>query len=131
MACSSEVTFGPTSVQLKRLVAPRVPRKRHQMRHLCDFACFLAKQVLSQLSYTPIPMFLFILNQLRILAPLETVQTVPECAKSVPNKQLILNDCATVPDTLPNGVFISFGCRSSSCSVSLFICNFICEYFLK
>jgi hypothetical protein len=24
------------------------PRKRHQMRHLCDFACFLAKQVLSQ-----------------------------------------------------------------------------------
>jgi len=23
------------------------------MRHLCDFACFLAKQVLSQLSYTP------------------------------------------------------------------------------
>jgi hypothetical protein len=29
------------------------PRKRHQMRHLCDFACFLAKQVLSQLSYTP------------------------------------------------------------------------------
>src|SRR5271165_4963607 len=24
------------------------------MRHLCDFACFLAKQVLSQLSYTPI-----------------------------------------------------------------------------
>ena len=20
-------------------------RKRHQMRHLCDFACFLAKQV--------------------------------------------------------------------------------------
>ena len=30
-----------------------IPRKRHQMRHLCDFACFLAKQVLSQLSYTP------------------------------------------------------------------------------
>jgi hypothetical protein len=21
------------------------PRKRHQMRHLCDFACFIAKQV--------------------------------------------------------------------------------------
>jgi hypothetical protein len=30
-----------------------VPRKRHQMRHLCDLACLLAKQVLSQLSYTP------------------------------------------------------------------------------
>ena len=29
------------------------PRKRHQMRHLFDFACFLAKQVLSRLSYTP------------------------------------------------------------------------------
>ena len=28
------------------------PRKRHQTRHLVDFACFLAKQVLSQLSYT-------------------------------------------------------------------------------
>jgi hypothetical protein len=41
----------------------------------------LAKQVLSQLSYTPKPMFLFILNQLRILAPLETAQTV----QSVPS----------------------------------------------
>jgi hypothetical protein len=29
------------------------PRKRHQMRHLCDLPCLLAKQVLSQLSYTP------------------------------------------------------------------------------
>ena len=27
--------------------------KRHQMRHLCDLTCLLAKQVLSQLSYTP------------------------------------------------------------------------------
>src|ERR1700692_1341641 len=38
---------------------------------------------------------------------------------------------ATVPDIAPNGVFISFACRSSFCSASLFICNFICEYFLK
>ena len=29
------------------------PRKRHQMRHLCEFPRLLAKQVLSQLSYTP------------------------------------------------------------------------------
>jgi len=29
------------------------PRKRHQMRHLLDLPCLLAKQVLSQLSYTP------------------------------------------------------------------------------
>jgi hypothetical protein len=29
------------------------PRKRHQMRHLCDLTCLVAKQVLSQLSYTP------------------------------------------------------------------------------
>ena len=29
-------------------------RKRHQMRRLYDLACLLAKQVLSQLSYTPI-----------------------------------------------------------------------------
>src|SRR5438132_9404847 len=28
-------------------------RKRHQMRHLCDLLCLLAKQMLSQLSYTP------------------------------------------------------------------------------
>ena len=32
----------------------RVPaRRRHQMRHLCDLRCLVAKQVLSQLSYTP------------------------------------------------------------------------------
>src|SRR2546426_9088918 len=30
-----------------------VLRKRHQMRHLCDLTCLLAKQVPSQLSYTP------------------------------------------------------------------------------
>jgi hypothetical protein len=29
------------------------PRKRHQTRHLVNFAGLLAKQVLSQLSYTP------------------------------------------------------------------------------
>src|SRR5882762_5866698 len=29
------------------------PCKRHQMRHLCDLTCLLAKQMLSQLSYTP------------------------------------------------------------------------------
>ena len=29
------------------------PRKRHQMRNLCDLPCLLAKRVLSQLSYTP------------------------------------------------------------------------------
>jgi hypothetical protein len=46
-------TFGPASVQFKRWLHCVFPRKRHQMRHLCDFACFLAKQVLSQLSYTP------------------------------------------------------------------------------
>jgi hypothetical protein len=63
----------------------------------------LAKQVLSQLSYTPKPTLFFILNQLRILAPLETAQTVS------------------------NGVFISFACRSSFSSASLYIC----EYFLK
>src|SRR5215469_15704128 len=28
-------------------------RRRHHMRHLGDLRCFLAKQVLSQLSYTP------------------------------------------------------------------------------
>jgi hypothetical protein len=29
-----------------------IPRKRHQMRHLCDFACFLAKQALNQPNHT-------------------------------------------------------------------------------
>jgi hypothetical protein len=28
------------------------------MRHLCDFACFLAKQVLSQMNYTPTGTFI-------------------------------------------------------------------------
>jgi hypothetical protein len=45
------------------------PRKRHQMRHLCDFACFLAKQVLSQLSYTPFKNALQIPYILLILRP--------------------------------------------------------------
>ena len=40
--------------------------------------------------YTPIPLFLFNLNQLRILAPLETAQAVP----SVPIK---LDRSMTVP----------------------------------
>ena len=38
------------------------PRKRHQMRHLCEFACFLAKQVLSQLSYTPTYICLIVMD---------------------------------------------------------------------
>jgi hypothetical protein len=42
------------------------PRKRHQMRHLCDFARF-AKQVLSQLSYTPTFGLTFILKHFRAL----------------------------------------------------------------
>jgi hypothetical protein len=33
------------------------PRKRHQMRHLCDLRCLLAKQVLSQLSYSPLQLY--------------------------------------------------------------------------
>ncbi|HWO39987.1 MAG TPA: hypothetical protein VNO32_65305, partial [Candidatus Acidoferrum sp.] len=43
------------------------PRKRHQMRHLFDFARFLAKQVLSQLSYTPTFGVTFILKHFRAL----------------------------------------------------------------
>src|ERR1019366_3025167 len=39
-------TFGPTSVQFERWLHRVSPRKRHQMRHLCDLACLLAKQVL-------------------------------------------------------------------------------------
>jgi hypothetical protein len=30
------------------------PRKRHQMRHLCDLACLLAKQVLREFRTQPI-----------------------------------------------------------------------------
>jgi len=44
-----------------------IPRKRHQMRHLCDFACFRAKQVLSQLSYRPTFGVTFILKHFRAL----------------------------------------------------------------
>jgi hypothetical protein len=42
------------------------PRKRHQMRHLYDLACLLAKQVLSQLSYTPTEELLLILKHFPI-----------------------------------------------------------------
>jgi hypothetical protein len=41
------------------------PRKRHQMQHLCDLACFLAKQVHSQLSYTPTRCNQYTLNGLQ------------------------------------------------------------------
>src|SRR6266853_4947382 len=40
------------------------PRERHQTRHLVNFAGLLAKQVLSQLSYTPTVGFSFILKHL-------------------------------------------------------------------
>src|SRR5258708_38977541 len=54
------------------------------------------------------------------------------CARTVPNKlHLAVGACATVAHTVPNGVFISFACRSSFSKASLFICNFMCEYFLK
>src|SRR3984893_4945690 len=59
-------------------------------------------------------------------------QNCHNCARTVPNKlQLTLCACATVPDTVPNGVFSSFACRSSFWRASLFICNFTCESFLK
>jgi len=37
----------------RRWLRPTFACKRHQMRHLCDLTCLVAKQVLSQLSYTP------------------------------------------------------------------------------
>ena len=50
--------FAPKNVSVQRQSNSRgwlrtIPRKRHQMRHLCDLARLVAKQVLSQLSYTP------------------------------------------------------------------------------
>ncbi len=69
MNLPSELIEGVISVQLRsnlRGWLHRVfPRKRHQMRHLCDFACFLAKQVLSQLSYTPIRNNMIVMDLLR------------------------------------------------------------------
>jgi hypothetical protein len=45
-------TCGQVSVQRqsnsRRWLHRVFPHKRHQMRHLCDLACLLAKQVLSQ-----------------------------------------------------------------------------------
>jgi hypothetical protein len=37
----------------RRWLRPTFACKRHQMRHLCDLTCLVAKQMLSQLSYTP------------------------------------------------------------------------------
>jgi hypothetical protein len=59
------------------------------MRHLCDFACFLAKQVLSQLSYTPTFEATFILKHFRALRnPFLrfSVITVPKLAKTPVNR---------------------------------------------
>ncbi len=56
-------------------------RKRHQMRHLCDLGCLLAKQVLSQLSYTPTAGVTFILKHFRPFQnpfPRILVRTVPK-----------------------------------------------------
>jgi hypothetical protein len=44
------------------------------MRHLCDLHCLLAKQALSQLSYTPT--LVSILLIVRHLAPLENCENV-------------------------------------------------------
>ena len=56
--------FGPTSVHLEVWLHRLGPRTRHQMRHLGDLHCFFAKQVLSQLSYTPTEEVPFILKHL-------------------------------------------------------------------
>ena len=56
------------------------PRKRHQMRNLCDLPCLLTKQVLSQLSYTPTVRVPFILKHFsRFQNPFPRIlrQTVP------------------------------------------------------
>src|SRR5260370_21504522 len=56
------------------------PRKGHQMRNLCDLSCLLAKQVLSQLSYTPTVPVPFILKHFsRFQNPFPRIlrQTVP------------------------------------------------------
>ncbi len=91
----------------------------------------LAKQVLSQLSYTPTRSYIDS-KTLPAVRHTHPSQNPHNCARTVPNKlQLTVCACATVPDPVPNGVFFSFASRSSFCRASLFICNFMCEYFLK
>ena len=78
---------------------------------LLERGSVLAKQVLSQLSYTPTVEGPFILKHL----PLFRIPIL---------RKIVITD-------VPNGAFSSFACRSSFWRASLFICNFMCEYFLK
>ena len=111
------------SVQFKRWLHRVFPRKRHQMRHLCDFACFLAKQVLSQLSYTPTAATAI---DIKVFAPIRKLRIFtfhPLCVDCV-KTPLPETCCVTTTD-------ISLARRLILPSASRFICNFICEYFLK
>ena len=74
VAPALRIRFGPTSVQLKGWLHRLGRCMRHQMRHLCDLHCFFAKQVLSQLSYTPT--LVSILLIVRHLAPLENCENL-------------------------------------------------------
>ena len=85
-----------------------VPRKRHQMRHLCDLACLLAKQVLSQLSYTPALEVALILKHLPLFR-------IP----------ILRKNCLC--QILCQIAFSSHLFRSYFCKASLFFC----EYFLN
>ena len=90
----------------------------------------LAKQVLSQLSYTPIKTTL-ILNHLSLFR-------IPSFAKivvTVPNKlEFPVGACARYGETVPNGASISGACAfrlTSFCRAALLIRNFVWEYFAK
>ncbi len=91
----------------------------------------LAKQVLSQLSYTPAAGLLFILKHFPIfccLYPWFWASTVHvPCIYSA----TVLIELTTVHIRSATNGAISPARRSSFTKASRFICNFICEYFLK
>src|SRR5580692_1407170 len=64
--CASLGVHPGLSVQLRsnssRWLHREVPRERHQMRHLCDFARFLTKQVLARSRHNTKPSNLHLTN---------------------------------------------------------------------
>src|ERR1700735_4257431 len=84
----------------------------------------LAKQVLSQLSYTPTEVLALILKYLQPRENSIRPHFCPHCVRTVSKPLSPGSCCVKTPG-------ISFARRLILSSASLFICSFICEYFLN
>jgi hypothetical protein len=116
--------FGPTSVQFKRVVAPREAAQPTPDAALNGLSYLFAKQVLSQLSYTPTAGTTFDFKAFAVVRKLRNIIFILYCVRTVSKPLSSVPSCVKTPD-------ISLARRLILSSASLFICNFICEYFLN